>query len=39
MDINILNLKEVPTGGDLAEVHGEADHMLDKPMVEAKSPI
>ena len=39
MAINILNLKEVPTGGILAEVCGEADHMQNKPMVEVKSAI
>ena len=35
MVINILNLKEAVIEDDLVEVHGEADHMPDKPMAEA----
>ena len=35
MVINIPNLKEAVIKDDLVEVHGEADHMLAKPMVEA----
>ena len=39
MVTNMLNLKEVILEEDLAEVHGEADHMPDKHMVEANLPI
>ena len=35
MVINIPNLKEVVIKDDVVKVHGEADHMPDKPMAEA----
>ena len=35
MVINIPNLKEAVFEDNLVEVHGEADHMPDKPMAEA----
>ena len=35
MVINIPNLKEAVIKDNLVEVHGEADHMPDKPMAEA----
>ena len=35
MVINIPNLKEAVIKDDLVKVHGEADHMLAEPMVEA----
>ena len=35
MVTNISNLKEALFEDDLADVHGEADHMLDKHTVEA----
>ena len=39
MDTNIPNCKKAHIVGDLVEVHGEADHMLDEPMVEVNLPI
>ena len=38
MVINTPNLKEAVIE-DLVEVHGEVDHMLDEPMVEANPLI